>query len=46
MPLNPTGDPAFDREDQIEDDRQNRAVKTKEDLDSIPQVESYVEVKV
>jgi len=36
MPPNLTGDPNYDREDGIEDDRQNRAVKTKQQLNNTP----------
>ena len=46
MPPGAAGDPNFDREDSLEDDRQNRAFKTKEQLNNTPQVETYVEIKV
>ena len=46
MPNALPGNPGFDNDEQIEDDRENRAVKTKEQLNSEPQVETYVEIKV
>ena len=46
MPANLTGDPNYDREEQVEEDRQRGGVKSKEELDKTSQVETYVEIKV
>ena len=40
------GNPDYDRQEAIEDNRQDRRYKSRKELDNTPQVETYVEVKI
>lgn len=46
LPPNKTGDPNYEREEGLEDDRANRQIKTESQLNMMPQVETYVEIKI